>query len=118
MVRIEREKSGNLVKTFVSDKLTKEDYDKMLPAVQQTLNEWSKVRWYFELRDFSGWEPAAAVKDLRFDVEHANELSKIAIVGTKKWEEWLTMAMKPFTSAEVRYFELEDREEAQVWIAQ
>lgn len=116
MVRIEREKSGNLVKTFVSDKLTQEDYDKILPALQQTVNEWDSVRWYFEMRDFSGWEPGAALKDLKFDVEHANEMQKIAMVGTKKWQEWLTAAMKPFTSAQVRYFDLPDREEALLWI--
>ena len=116
MVRIEREKTGNLVKTFVSDKLTQEDYDKILPALQQTVNEWEGVRWYFEMRDFSGWEPGAALQDLKFDVEHANEMGKIAMVGTKKWQEWLTAAMKPFTSADVRYFDLLEREEALHWI--
>ena len=116
MVRIEREKNGNMIKTLVSDKLTKEDYDKILPALQQTVNEWDSVRWYFEMRDFSGWEPAAAFKDLKFDIEHATEMTKIAMVGTKKWEEWLTKAMKPFTSADVRFFDLQEREEALQWI--
>ncbi|WP_026135826.1 SpoIIAA family protein [Nafulsella turpanensis] len=116
MVRIEREKAGNLVSTYVSDKLTKEDYDKILPALQQTVNEWDGVRWYFEMRDFSGWEPIAALRDLKFDIEHANELTKIAMVGTQKWQEWLTKAMKPFTSAEVRFFDLLEREEALRWI--
>ena len=116
MVRIEREKTGNLIKTFVSDKLTAEDYEKILPALQQTVNEWDSVRWYFEMRDFSGWEPTAALQDLKFDVAHATEMAKIAMVGTKKWQEWLTKAMKPFTSADVRYFDLLEREEALQWI--
>lgn len=116
MVRIEREKTGNLVKAYVSDQLTQEDYDKILPALQQTLNEWSEVRLYFEMRDFSGWEAGAALADLKFDIEHGNEMSKVAMVGAKKWQEWLTAAMKPFTSAEVRYFDLPEREEALRWI--
>lgn len=116
MVRIEREKNGNMIKTLVSDKLTKEDYDKMLPALQQTVNEWDSVRWYFEMKDFGGWEPVAALKDLKFSIEHAEEMSKIAMVGSKKWQEWLTKAMKPFTAANVRFFELSQREEAQEWI--
>ena len=116
MVRIEREKSGNVIRTLVSDQLTEEDYDKILPALQQTLNEWDSVRWYFEMRDFSGWEPKAAFKELKFDIEHANEMAKVAMVGTKKWQEWLTTAMKPFTSADVRYFDLQEREEALQWI--
>lgn len=116
MVRIEREKSGNLIKTLVSDKLTQEDYDKMLPALEQTVSEWESVRWYFEMRDFSGWEPVAALQDLKFDIEHANQMTKIAMAGTKKWQEWLTKTMKPFTSADVRFFDLQEREQALQWI--
>ena len=116
MVRIEREKTAKILKTFVSDQLTKEDYFKLLPALQHTVNEWSDVRWYFEMRDFSGWEPMAVLQELKFDIEHANEVSKVAMVGSKKWQEWLTKAMDPFTSADVRYFDLLEKEEANQWI--
>lgn len=116
MVRIEREKSGNIIRTLVSDMLTREDFDKMLPAVQQTVNEWSNIRWYFELRNFPGREPGAAYQELKFDIEYAAEVAKVAMVGTKNWQEWLTTAMKPFTSAEVRFFDILEREEALRWI--
>lgn len=116
MVRIEKEKTGNIIKTIVSDKLTKEDYDQILPALQETVNEWESVRWYFEMRDFSGWEPVAALRDLKFDIAHANEMTKIAMVGSEKWQEWLSQAMKPFTSADVRYFDLLEKEQALEWI--
>ena len=116
MVRIEREKAGNIIKTFVSDQLSREDYFKILPALQHTVNEWDQVRWYFEMRDFSGWEPEAALEELRFDIDHANQMSKIAMVGSKKWRDWLTRAMSLFPLAEVRYFDLMEREEAILWI--
>lgn len=116
MVRIEREKSENMIRTLVSDLLTREDYDKMLPALQQTVNEWNGIRWYFEMRNFGGWEPGATFQELKFEIEHADEVAKIALVGTKKWQEWLTEATKPFTLAEVRFFEYPEREEAIRWI--
>lgn len=116
MIHIEKEKTGNLIKTLVSDKLTQEDYDKLIPILEQTLEEWSNLRWYFEMQDFRGWSMQAAFMDLGFDIRHATDLSKIAMVGEKHWQETLTNLMKPFTSADVRYFSLEEKEEAMEWI--
>lgn len=116
MVRIEREKSGKIIRTIVSDMLTREDYDKILSALQQTVKEWSRIRWYFEMRNFGGWEPGAAFQELKFDVEHADEVAKIALTGTEKWKKWLTNGVEPFGSAEVRFFNISEREEAIRWI--
>ncbi len=116
MIHIEKEKTGNLIKTIVSDKLTQEDYDKLIPILEQTLEDWPKLRWYFEMQDFKGWSMSAAFMDLGFDIRHANDLSKIAMVGEEQWQETLSKIMKPFTSAEVRYFSLADRAEALQWI--
>ncbi|MEP0460430.1 MAG: STAS/SEC14 domain-containing protein [Flavobacteriaceae bacterium] len=40
------------------------------------------------------------------------------MVGDKKWQEWITQFMKPFTNAEVRYFDSEQKEKAKKWINQ
>lgn len=117
MVRIEREKKIKLLSTFVSDKLTEEDYDKVLAALQQSVNEWYGVRWYFELRDFSGWESEAALEEMKFDIDHAEELAKVAIVGNKKWECWIKKAMKAFPVVEFRYFTPTEKEDAKQWIS-
>ena len=50
------------------------------------------------------------------DLKHADDYEKIAMVGEKKWQEWITRFMKPFTNAEVRYFDL--KEKAKAWISQ
>lgn len=108
---------GNLVATRASGKLVKEDYDKILPVLNKLEGKNPKIRWYFEMApDFEGWSLEAAVKDLKFDISHAKLLEKVAMVGDKKWEKLLTGLMNPFTSAEVKYFELSQKEEAQVWI--
>jgi uncharacterized protein YjbK len=116
MIRIEKEKTGNLIKTFVSDKLTREDYDQLIPIMEKTLEDWKNVRWYFEMQDFRGWSMQGAFIDFSFSFKHATELSKLAMVGEKEWQESLTQVMKPFTSADVRFFSLEEKEEALRWI--
>ncbi len=116
MVRIEREKNGSLIMTFVSDQLTKEDYFKILPALQHTVNDFEEVRWYFEIRDFSGWEPLAALQELRFDVDRAEKILRVAITGPEKWQEWLTKSMSLLPFANVRCFGLTEKEQALMWI--
>jgi hypothetical protein len=116
MVRIERDKSRNLLSTFVSDKFTEEDYEKVMQALQQSVNEWYGLRWYFELRDFSGWEAKANLQYLKIHIEHAEEIAKVAMIGTPKWQDWLTGAMKAFSRAELRYFKPQEKDEAKQWL--
>ena len=40
------------------------------------------------------------------------------MVGEKKWQEWMTDLMKPFTKAEIKFFELVERNTALEWIKQ
>ncbi|MGY8914825.1 MAG: STAS/SEC14 domain-containing protein, partial [Flavobacteriales bacterium] len=50
------------------------------------------------------------------DTAHAKDYEKIAMVGDKKWQEWIAQFMKPFTNADIRYFDLKDKETAKQWI--
>ena len=50
------------------------------------------------------------------DAAHANDYEKIAMVGDKKWQNWITQFMKPFTKAEIKYFNLDQKEDAKSWI--
>lgn len=38
------------------------------------------------------------------------------MVGEKKWQVWMTQLMKPFTSAEIKYFDIENEQAAKDWI--
>lgn len=116
MIEILDETKGKLVATRATGKLTKEDYDKILPVLEVKEDKYEKISWYFEMNDFKGWDMQAAWKDLKFDVKYANQLEKIAMVGAKDWEEKLSQVMKPFTSAEIKFFKPGDKEEAKRWI--
>lgn len=102
--------------TTSSGKLAKMDYEELLPLVKDLIHKYGAIRWYFEMRDFEGWSLAAFWKDARFDLSHVNDFDKVAMVGENKWQQVMTSLMKPFTKAEVRFFSLEEREEAAGWI--
>lgn len=116
MIRIEKEPESNLIKTLAQGKLHTDDYRQLRPILEETLKQHKKLRWFFEMQDFEGWTPGAAWEDLKFDVAHAADMEKIAMVGKKSWENWLSQLMRPFTTAEIRFFEEKDREQAMSWI--
>ena len=112
MIQILEQTEGNIIATKATEKLTEADYSKLLPLLNNKLKQYEKIRWYFEMEDFEGWKPKAFWEDVKFDARHANDFDKVVMVGEKKWEEWMTDLMKPFTSAEIKYFDISQREEA------
>ena len=118
MIQILEQTESNVIATKATDKLTTTDYEKLLPILKNRLKQYEKIRWYFEMENFQGWELKAFWEDVKFDVKHANDYEKIAMVGDKRWEKWMTDLMKPFTPAEIKFFELAEREKALTWIKQ
>ena len=92
------------------------DYKKLLPLLKNALDKHSKIRWYFEMVDFEGWELKAFWEDVKFDTKHANDFDKVAMVGEKKWEEKMSDLMGFFSSGEVKYFDISEKETAFKWI--
>lgn len=115
MYRILSETSGPFVALQVTGKLESEDYAGLLPFLQSKIAENGKLDLFWEMKAFDGWTASALWSDGSFDVKHAGDFRRIAIVGEKKWHEWMTAVMKPFTTAEVRYFDHEDRATALNW---
>ena len=106
----------NIIYTVAEEKLTKEDYDRIIPVLQEKIRSFGTIRWYFEMRHFEGWTLSAMWRDLKFDFKNLENLERIAMVGDKKWEKELTQLMKPFTGATIKYFELTQKDEAKNWI--
>lgn len=97
-------------------KLTKEDYGAFEPAIERSIKEEGKIRLLFEMHDFHGWEAGALWEDIKFDLKHFADIERLAMVGDKKWEEWMAKFCQPFTTAEIRYFDQSEEAEAESWI--
>jgi len=114
MISVQRE--GNIAYTIAKGKLTKEDYNQLIPILEDMVTQFKTISWYFEMRNFEGWEAGAFAKDLAFDFKHWNDFQKIAMVGVEQWERMLTQAMKPFTTATIKFFTLADAAKAKEWV--
>lgn len=115
-IRIHEESGGEFLNIHVSGKLVKADYAEFVPAFDQAIKEHGKVRVLFEMEDFHGWDVGAAWEDLKLDLAHFNDIDRLAMVGENKWHNRLAVFFKPFTRAEVRYFDRANMATARVWL--
>ncbi len=100
----------------VTGKLTKKDYDEFLPVLTTLIHKYGPISLLLELEDFHGLEPEAVWEDYKFGTAHDKDFLKIAIVGDKRWERWMTVLMDAFTKTEIRFYRREDAAIAWDWL--
>jgi len=113
---IETVADGNVLSVRVTGKLTKQDYEVLVPAVDAVIKEHGQIRIFFEMVDFHGWEMGAVWEDTKFGLGHWSDIGRVAFVGDKKWEKGMAIFCKPFTKAKLEYFDQADVEQAREWI--
>jgi len=118
MITIEHDRDNYLV-CRVSGRLTEADYEAAVPEIEnELLLRDDSLRLMIVLEDFRGWDIAALWEDLKFDVRHAGDFGRIAVLGDSKLEKWGTTLSKPFLGSEMRYFDLKARAAARAWLSE
>ena len=97
--------------------LTKADFAGFSDEFDRQVRERGKLRILFDATQFDGWSSTGIWEELKFDVEHNHDISRLAFVGDKKWQETFVKALKPFTFGATRYFEESEMSEAQEWLS-
>ena len=108
----------NIVGFVLSGKLHDEDYRIFVPALEAAVSAAHKLRLFARFEDFHGWDLHAAWDDFKFGLKHYATFERIALVGDRRWEEWMAILCKPFTQAEVRYFNATDEAAAWAWLCE
>lgn len=100
----------------VSGKITHEDYENLLPQLEELITENEKISLLVEFDNFKGADFAAVKDDFNFSRKHNNDFEKLAIVGDKKWLKWMTFLSSPFIKGGIKYFERSDLQMAWDWL--
>ncbi|GAB3828082.1 SpoIIAA family protein [Pontibacter rugosus] len=116
MLQLLEDSKEDLVAFRISATVDKQDYDVMLPLLKERIKQHGKVKVYAEVQDVQEYSLKALRDEVKFDLQHASDFSRVAIVGDQKWLEWLSTMAKPFTTAEVKYFDFSQRSQAWEWI--
>ncbi len=102
----------------VSEKISAEDYDKLMPVIDKAIEEQGEINMLVLIEDFKGvseWE--AVKKDYNFGTQEYKKVERCAFVSDKDWHKWMVKIMDPFTRrTEEKYFETGQLEEAWAWV--
>ena len=115
-VRQHNELDNHVVTIHATGKLTKQDYQHFTRIVDQLIKEHGHIRIVFEMKAFHGWKPQANWENTKLNVRHFCHVERLAMVGNKQWERGMRLFCRPFTTAQVRYFDESEAGKAQTWI--
>ncbi len=117
MIELREDPSAKFLVLEVQGKLEHADYEKLLPRLEAWIAEHGSIRCLVDMREFHGIELRAFWDELRFDVQHAGDIERCAVLGDRRWEAWLTQLSNAlFRSAEIRYFHEGEHEVALEWL--
>jgi len=115
-LELKEEAEGKVLVVHLSGKIARSDYVHLGPEVNRLIEKHGKVRVLMDMKDFHGWTLGALWQDVKFDMKHYKDIERVAMVGEKSWEKWMAKVCRPFTTAEVRYFDQSQAEQAKAWI--
>ncbi len=104
-----------VVRAQASGTLTREDYATVLPILREAVEEHGTVQLLVEVNDLKAVTPMAAWKELKFDVQHARDIGRFAVVGDAAWLKPL-VALAGTVVGEARLFASAERADAHLWI--
>ena len=115
-VDLHEEAGGKVLVINLSGKLTKEDYEHFVPKVEQLIQQQGQVRMLVRMHDFHGWTAGALWQDIKFDARHFKDIERLAMVGEARWQHGMAVFCKPFTKAQIRYFDRSEIDKARAWL--
>ena len=96
--------------------LEKEDYQRFVPLLEECIAAHGRINLLIQIANFRGWSLAAFWEDLKFDVRHYGDISRLALVGKDSSQKWMATISKPFTGAEIKFYLEKDIESARQWV--
>lgn len=117
--------NGGYIRIHATGRLRASDYDTMEPpleaelarrALRQAQDERRRIPLLLDLTGWRGWTAGGLVRDIRFDIRHRKSFPRIAVLGDRAWQQWLTYAAKPVFSGEMRYFDATRERQAAEWM--
>ena len=112
------DEAGDVITLKLHGTMKKAEHDKLLADTGVGIGRVGKIKLLVILEDFQGWERGVDWSDISFQVEHGDEIEKMAIVGDEKWKDLMfAFVGKPFRSTAIEYFASSRLEQARAWLA-
>ena len=116
MIEILHQSTGSCLTVQLSGKVTGEEYQQFLDAVESHLQTGDQVNLVMALAEFEFYgDFDSAKKDLKFGFGEYKLIHRVALVGDQKWLGWFTRLIGPFTRTEEKHFPASQFDAAISW---
>jgi len=116
MYTILEEQSDHAIGLKVDGKLTKKDYDSLVPYLETLINQRGPMSLLCDMTNWEGMEIKACVEDMKFSMRHLRDFKRVAVVGDQRWLDWCMKLFDPLVKTEMKAFSSEKIEEAWNWV--
>ena len=115
-IQLNEENGGKVLVLHIIGKLATSDYEQFVPEFERLVRQHGKLRLWFDVTDFPGWNAGALWEDTKFADSRFSDIAKLAMVGEKSCQHGMAMFCKPFTRATIRYFDHAEGHRVRQWL--
>jgi hypothetical protein len=115
-IGMQEEDGGKFLKIALAGTVSKEDYKPLIIEFTRLAELRGKLRVLLDMTHFHGWDASALWQEIKFDLKYLDKLDRLAVVGEARWQHAIASFAKPFTPADVRYFDGAQITEAEAWV--
>ncbi|WP_160720455.1 STAS/SEC14 domain-containing protein [Isachenkonia alkalipeptolytica] len=116
MVRVINNQGVPVLELEISEKIRKEDYEKIRPALEDKVDKFGEVNILIRMQEFPNFTLGALLEDLKLAVKNYSHMSKVAIVGNDDKLKHTTKLDKVFPGVEMKTFENRELDDAWHWL--
>ena len=84
--------------------------------IESQMRNGSPIRLLAGLHDFEGRTSQRTVGGHKIRGQTLQQHQRLAVVGEWRWQKGITVFVKSFTLADVRYFEIQEIDKARKWV--
>ena len=118
MFEVMNESTGNILGIRATGAISKGDYVELGQLCERLINREGEIHLLVDMTDFKSEPPSAWHADFHFGREFRHKIEKMAVLGDKRWESWLTDFCRHFYALEAKYFHTNDVEAAWDWLTE
>lgn len=121
MHRFKSRSTKNVIGIKLSGRLTRQEYQEIVPILEETIAKYGKIRLLIELDHWEGWGPYAALNDIVFVFKNSLKIERVAFLVKSKDDTNAVLIDRPFSPwfrDNTRYFSFKEKIEAWRWVGE
>lgn len=118
MLAYHPENNTNIIQITIDGKIRTEEFKPLLTQLETLIKQHGKIRILIKFVKLTNMDMRAFWDDLKFTLHHIKDISHYAVVGNRRWLEGWTTFINPFLKTEVKYFQVENIDQAWQWLHQ